>query len=67
MSFAEAAGKVEIDTAVLNAKLDLITNQMGECMEAIPAVRSLESDVKDLKKQMVELKGRRSFGPPPSR
>ena len=54
VSFAEESGRLQIDAGVLNAKLDLITNQMGECLEVIPAVRALENDVKELKKQMGE-------------
>ena len=54
----------EIDASVLNAKLDLIANQMGECLEVLPAVRSLETDVKDLKRQMAQLKSQRPSGPP---
>ena len=63
VSLAGEAGKLEIDGSVLNAKLDLITNQMGECMEVIPAVRSLETDMRDLKKQMADMKNqsRRPF------
>ena len=63
VSFAGEAGKLEIDGSVLNAKLDLIANQMGECMEVIPAVRSLETDMRDLKKQMADMKNqsRRPF------
>ena len=64
VSFAGEAGKLEIDATVLNAKLDLIANQMGECLEVIPAVRSLENDVKDLKKEMAQLKSQRPSGPP---
>ena len=50
--------------AKMNAKLDLIVNQMTECVEMIPVVRGLEQDVKSLKKEMKELKEKPTGGPP---
>ena len=48
----------------LDAKLDLIVQQMGECVEVIPVVRGLEQDVKSLKKEMKELKENPAVGQP---
>ena len=46
----------------LNAKLDLIVNQMVECVEVIPVVRGLEKDMKTLQKEMKEFKDKSGGG-----
>ena len=48
--------------AELNAKLDLLVIQMGECVEVIPVVRGLEKDVKELQKEMKDFKDKSGAG-----